>query len=276
MPGQDFRISGFLRGFTAFEWVVLVLAGAGAFFAPMQMRSLWPWDIGPFNAAFIGAIYLASVPAIGMVAWKGNWSPLRIVLPMQLAFTGFGLLASVLHSGLFMPERWTTWVWWFLYVSLPMNAAFHLWLYRGREPAGEVMLPAALQRVLRVVAVLLALYFVALLVAPQAASRFWPWPIDALHGRLYSGAFLALAVGNWLLLRRSASWDVIAHALALLSLGVLGIVGVLVVDAAVARVVWSAAGTWVWMIAFGGFAALGLWLLMHGRQAVPTVAGVAR
>lgn len=267
MAAVDFRISPFLRAFTAAEWVVLILAGAGAFLAPMQIRAHWPWDIASFNAAFIGTIYLASVPAIGLVAWTGRWSPTRIVLPMLLVFTGVGALSSMLHAEHFVAGRWTTWVWWFLYLSLPLNSAVHLWRYRGRAAAGDVRLPGALASVLRGEAVLLAAYFVALLLAPRAASAFWPWPIDAFHGRLYSGAFLALAIGAWLVARPCAPRDALAQALTQLGFGALGIGGVLWVDAAVHRVPWSVPGTWLWMAAFAGFALIGAWMLMVLRRA---------
>lgn len=275
MAEHDFRISSFLRAFTAAEWVVLVIAGAGAFFWPAQIRSLWPWDIAPFNAAFIGTIYLASVPAIGLVAWKGRWSPTRIVLPMLLVFTGVGAAASFAHAHQFQPARWTTWVWWFLYLSLPLNSAVHLWLYRGREPAGDLRLSGALSTVLRVQAVLLTVYFLALLVVPEAASRFWPWPVDAFHGRLYSGAFLALAVGGLLVSGRSAPRDVRAQALTQLCFGTLGIGGVLWVDAAVHRVAWQAYGTWFWMAAFAAFALIGAVLLRRPRPADARAIGQA-
>lgn len=267
MAGIDFRISSFLRAFTAAEWVVLVIAGGGAFFWPAQVRTLWPWDIAPFNAAFIGTIYLASVPAIGLVAWKGRWSPTRIVLPMLLVFTGVGAVASALHAQEFQPARWTTWVWWFLYLSLPLNSAVHLWLYRGREPAGELRLPGALSMALRVQAGVLTAYFLALLAMPDAASRFWPWPVNAFHGRLYSGAFLALALGGLLVAGRCAPRDAQAQGLTQLCFGALGIGGVLYVDAAVHRVAWQAAGTWIWMAAFAAFAVIGAALLRGGGKA---------
>lgn len=268
ISSDDDGITPFLRAFTAVEWLVLVVAGLGAFFGPVAINAIWAWDIRPFNAAFIGTIYLASVPAIGAVAWTGSWSPTRIVLPMLLVFTGIGAVATAIEWDRLLLARWSAWAWVFLYLSLPMNSAAHLWLYRGRPANAARDTPRGWRMVLRAQAAVLCAYGVALFAVPNVASAFWPWPLDAFHARLYSGAFLALGIGGWLIADRAARRDWLAQGWTQLAFGVLGITGVVWVDSTAHRVPWSAVGTWAWMAAFAAFAAAGACLLL-GRSVPP-------
>jgi len=171
---QNPPVSSFLRFFTLFELVVLAAAGAGLFFFSAIIRPIWPWDISPFNAAFIGAIYLASVPAIGTLALVGRWAPGRVVLPMLLTFTGIGLVATLLSPEIFQYQRWTTWLWFFIYIALPVNSAVHLWIYRRQAPALAVPTPTSWRTYLLAQGAVLILYGLIQFVAPVAASAFWP------------------------------------------------------------------------------------------------------
>lgn len=270
------RISWLLRAVTLLNLVVLVGAGAGLFFWPRVVRPIWPWDIAPYHAAFVGALYLASAPAIAVVAYQGRWSPARVVLPMLLAFAATGLVTSVLSLAQFHFERWSTWVWFFIFTLLPLTAAAYLWRYRRQPPALAQPTPAAWRAVSRVAAIPLLLYGLGQFVAPVTLSGFWPWPVDAFHGRLYSGGFLALAFGLWLTARAASRWERRLPALNLSFFGGLAILGLLTVDATVGRVDWSRPGPWLWIAALAALALLGLaglWQsltpLTHAEGAAP-------
>lgn len=265
MSNENPPITLFLRLFTLFEVVVLVVAGVGVFFLADVTRPIWPWDIPPFNAAFIGAIYLASVPAIGMLALIGRWAPARLVLAMLLTFTGIGLVASVLNLGDFQFQRWTAWFWFFLYISLPINSVIHLWLYRRRPPAQPISIPAAWRYYLLVQGFVLILYGVGQFVVPLALSSFWPWKIDAFHGQLYSGAFVATAVGGVLISRWAARLEFLAQGLSQIRFGLFAVGGLVLVDATAHRVNWSALGTWAWIGGFTVLTGAGLGMLWHWR-----------
>lgn len=252
------RVSWLLRAVTLFELVVLVGAGAGLFFWPQLVRPIWPWDIAPYHAAFVGALYLASVPAIAMVAFQGRWSPARVVLPMLLAFAATGLVTSVLSLAQFHFERWSTWVWFFIFTLLPLTAAAYLWPYRRQPPALAQPTPAFWRSVSRAAAGLLLLYGLGQFVAPVSFSGFWPWPVDAFHGRLYSGSFLALALGLLLTARAASRWEHRLPALNLSFYGSLAILGLLIVDATLGRVNWSRPGPWLWVAGLAALVLLGL------------------
>jgi hypothetical protein len=256
------RVSWHLRALILFELIILVLSGGALYFLPQVMRPQWPWDIPPFNAAFVGAIYLASVPAIALLGFVGRWSPARVVLPMLLAFTGIGLVTTLLNWARFDPGRPTTWIWLFLYVAPPLASALHLWWYRGWPPAAAQPVPAAWRVTLTVVAAVLMLYGLAQCLAPAQLSAFWPWPVDAFHGRLYSGSFIAGGLGAWLVLRAASPLEFLVQGLNMLLYGALAVAGLLAVDQTAQRVNWAGAGTWVWLAAFGLMALLGAAMLL--------------
>jgi len=58
------KISALLRFLTLVEVVVLFLAGVGIFFLPKVVAPFWPWELLPFNARFLGAVYSAACLAV--------------------------------------------------------------------------------------------------------------------------------------------------------------------------------------------------------------------
>src|SRR3954462_1486835 len=120
---------------TAVEAVVVALAGGVLFFLPDLARTLWPWALTPFNSAALGAVYLGALVAIVALVVVGRWAPARLVVPAVGAFTGVVLVISLLYYDRFDFTRWGTWLWFVLYLILPLNAAYHWWRDRRRPPA---------------------------------------------------------------------------------------------------------------------------------------------
>ncbi|RUW96108.1 hypothetical protein EOA27_39110, partial [Mesorhizobium sp. M2A.F.Ca.ET.037.01.1.1] len=59
MPKSDNPpLPGALRLFSAAVIVVLIV-GAGLFFAPTLVKPRWPWPVTPFSARFLGGFYTA-------------------------------------------------------------------------------------------------------------------------------------------------------------------------------------------------------------------------
>ena len=104
-------ISSLLRTLTLLEALVLAGAGGGLFFLPESIAALWPWPLSPFNARFLGAIYLSALAAIGLMFAAGRWSPARAVLPTIFIFTAIVLAVSLARLGrldLHAPGAWAT------------------------------------------------------------------------------------------------------------------------------------------------------------------------
>lgn len=253
-------VSSFLRFFTIFEVIVLIVTGGGAFFLPDVIRPIWPWEIRPFNLAFIGAIYLASLVSIAMMAVVGRWAPARVVLWMLLTFTGIALIASLLNLSQFHLQSWATWVWILLYIALPLDSAIHLWLYRNMPPAPAVAIPAGWRYFLLAQSAVLGVYGLGQFFLPGIFSAFWPWTFDAFHSQIYSGTFLSTAVGGLLVARGAARSEILALSFPEIGIALFGIGGLALVDASVHRVDWAAPGTWAWigMLAVMGGAGLAM------------------
>ena len=256
-----------LRGLTVIEVLVLIGAGVGLFFFTDLTGAQWPWEIRPFNARFVGAVYLTSMIAVAMMLVGGRWAPARLVLPMLFTFTFVVLIMTLLGLGNFRYDRWATWVWLVLYIVLPINAAYHLWLYRRLRPADPTPVPASWRYCLRGMGFVLAAYGLVQFFAPEPASVFWPWKIDAFHGRMYSANFLTGAVGALVLTRAAAPIEYFTLGVTYTVLGFFTILGLVVVDTSVRSVDWSAAGTRAWVAAFAISLIVGVALMWQSRAA---------
>ncbi len=266
------RVTRLLRWLTSLEVLVLIGAGGGLFFLPAVLGTLWPWELTPFNTRFLGAVYLASLISAAALAYIGRWSPARLVVPMIFLFTAVVLAISIIYISRFTQNPASIIGWFALYIIIPANALYHLWLYRETPPVGGARLPAFMTGLLGVQALGLGLYGTLLLVVPGVAGAFWPWPLDEFHARLYSVAFLTPALGAWLLLRSASVLELRTMGLTQVA-GILPLVALLLVDAEVQRVNWSEAGTWVWMALWVGIFLMGGLLLWRSRTAVNSAQG---
>ncbi len=246
---------------------LVVLVGAGLFFAPALVAPRWPWSLTPFNARFLGAVYLSELFAVVVAVTVNRWAPARLLVPQAVMFTAVVTVASLLHLDRFDPQRSVTWLWFVLYTVPLLILAYYLWRYRHLPPAQ----PAPPEHVWRLYLLgqgaVLGLYGVGLFLAPGVFSTFWPWPIDSFQGQVYSAVFLTGALGSFLLARAAAPIEFLTMGLAQSIFGGFAIVGLAIVDAAVHRVTWSAPGTWLWIGAFAIVLAAGLGLLWQARVA---------
>jgi hypothetical protein len=259
-------VTALLRWVTTFESVVVIFSGFGLLFLFSVIASMWPWALTPFNASFLGAIYLTSAVAACILAAKARWSPARVVVPMILVFTAIVLVVSLLYLERFIRNSPSTWLWFALYIVIPINSAYHIWLYRRLPPTDTQPMPMWFRNLLLIEVVIFTAYGVGLLIAPATFSAFWPWKIDDFHGRMYCVAFLTPAVGAYLVSRNGSRVELITAGLTQIIGGVLTIVGFLMVENAQKRVDWSAAGTWAWMAFFLPLVVVGAAFICHGRH----------
>jgi len=265
-PGRDPPVSPALRAVTWLEVVILAWAGGGLLFHPPWVTPVWPWALAPFNTRYLGALYLAALVAAFLQARSGRWSPARVVTPMIFVFTLVVTIYSFVHIDRFDPARVETWIWFLLYVGVCANAFAHLVAYRAWSPPDPATPTRPLRAVLVAQVALLGAYGAAMLVAPAWASAGWPWKLDAFHAQLYSVTFLTPAAGALVLLRGASSGERVALGLTQAGWGALPIVGLLLADAIVHRVDWSATGTWLWIAGFAAIALVGAWTAAEGMR----------
>lgn len=260
------EIKTLLFAVTAFESAVLLVAGIGLLVAPGVLRPMWPWALTPFNTLLLGAIYSSSLAATAMVVSVKRWAPTRVVLPMILIFTAIVLIVCLGYIDRFDFQRWETWLWFLLYIIIPANAAYHVWLYRNLKPFNPVPLPAPWKGVLLIPTILLGLYGIGLLIFPDKFSGFWPWPIDDFHGRVYSVLYITPAAGALLLFGAAASIELLTMGLTQFAGAGIAIVGLVIVDNQVDKIDWSASGTWLWIGSFAIILLTGAGLIWQSRE----------
>lgn len=257
----------FLHLVTWIECGVVFAAAAVLFFLPALGRDIWAWPAAPYNARYIGAIYFAALLPLLVSAVSGRWSPGRVVLWMIFTFTTTIMLAMCAHADRFDWARPATWAFWFLYLFLPLNSAYYLVRLRALAlPHAEPLGPAQVGLV-RLIIGASALYGLALLLVPQRATAFWPWPVDAFHGRVYAATFITPAVGAAVLLRRGTPAEFRCVGATLVTLGLMAIVAVGWTSAVVPaerKVDYARWGAWAFLALNAAAVAAGTWLAATG------------
>jgi len=262
--GENPSITPFLRAFTLVETLVLVGVGFGLFFSPEITRPLWPWQIAPFNTRFLGAIYLGAMIPIGIMYRSGRWSPTRPVLRAIFTFTFIVLVVSLFYSSQFDFKSWAAWAWFALYVALPLNAGYHLWLYRSMPTTHLNPVPSNWRFILRSTSLLLGLYG-----WPQTFSSLFPWKLDVFHSQLYSATFITGSVMMISIATLATPAEFIAAGLNAAAFSIFSILGLYIVDADVNKINWAAPNTLAWLSSLAVLAVLGIVMIVAGVRQVP-------
>lgn len=248
------RVLSFLRAVLAVECSVVFVAGVLLFFLPGLASELWAWNVPPFNSRFVGAIYLAAYIPLIIFWFVPRWNPGQLTLWMILTFTTLVMITMFIHRDAFEWDRLATFIFWPLYIFLPINSAIFLLRSKAAEPAKQYDRPAVWRIVLSAFALLSGLYGLGLLLAPEALTGFWPWGVDAFHGRMYAAAFVTPAISAWILgSRRGSAAEYLVFGLNLIAGGLLPILGTLWTNLQVPaerQIDFGSIGTWVFFIFF--------------------------
>lgn len=244
----------------------VVLVGSLLLFAPGLIDRYWPWILPPFNARFLGGIYLAEAVSLVIVIRTNRWSPVRLAFTIAICFTALATVGSLIHLDQFVSSWKRITLWLVLYGGYVVLPAIVLWHYRSLPPITALPLSARLRTVATWLGGALALYALTLFVAPQSAASFWPWPVDALHGRIYSGMFLAEGVGLMLAARGGAREEIRLVGAATAVHGIAAVAGLYLAAASTGREIVYGTGTLVWLAAFAALAVTGIALLAALRR----------
>jgi len=262
-------ITPFLRSFTLVETLVLVFAGFGLFLFPKATLSIWPWQMAPFNTRFLGAIYLGAMVPVGLMFFLGRWSPTRPVLRAIFTFTFIVLIVSLLTSRQFDFKFLPTWGWFALYLSLPISAGYHLWLYRSMPTSHLNPVPGNWGFILKSTSLIICLYGLGLIVLPGTFSSLFPWKLDVFHSQLYSATFITGGVMMFTISKHATPAEFIATGLTEATFGVFAILGLFIVDADVHKINWAASNTLLWLGSIAILAVLGIALVVAGARQIP-------
>ncbi len=256
-------LSPWVRIFTGAALIVLI-AGPLLLFAPQIIVPRWPWAIAPFNARFLGAVYVAELGCMAVLFMNNRWSPGRASLVVAFVFTFVVSVASLIHLASFVGMRRVV-LWFVLYVGYAALTLGGLSLYRNLPPPPVLAISDRFRMTMRVGGVLMTLYGVALFIAPTFAAGFWPWGIDAMHGRIYSAVFLAPGLTILLLAHSAAREECLVGGVFNAGLGVFAIVSLILAHLQTGRANFASPGTWLWLLMFLAIFLLGLALIRASR-----------
>ena len=186
-------------------------------------------------------------------------------MPMILIFTTIILFVCIFYIDRFDFQYWGTWLWFFLYIIIPANAAYHIWGYRDLKPVNQYPLSTLWRGIFLIPTILLGLYGIGLLIAPESFSSFWPWQIDEFHSRMYSVLYITPASGALLLFSAAASIELLTIGLTQILGGGASILGLVIIDYQVNKVDWSAFGTWLWIGSFAIILLTGIGLVWQAK-----------
>ncbi len=240
--------------------ILLVIVGGSLFFFPQLLQPRWLWPLAPFNARFLGAIYLTALVSLLSMVLARRATLTRLIIPMMWVFTTVVLTVSCLQLQQFTIARKATDIWFGLYLVDCIAASYYWGYYRQQTYEGLRRLPKLWSVGLGLQAGILSAYGLGLLLMPETVGSWWTWPLDAFHSQLYSSIFLTGAVGAAILSRGATAIELKALGTIQMTFSIFVLVGVWVVDSAVNKIDWSAWGNWAWMgaIALLGIAGLAL------------------
>ena len=256
-------LSPWVRLFTGAALVVLI-AGPLLLFAPQIIVPGWPWAITPFNARFLGAVYCAELGALAVLFLDNRWSPGRASFVVAFVFTLVVTIASLIHLPAFVGARRVI-LWFVLYVGYAALSGGALLLYRRLPQVSALAVSGRFRMLLQAAGALMTLYGVALFVAPGIAAQFWPWPIDAMHGRIYSAVFLAPGIGTLLLGRSAAREECLVGGVFNAGLGLFALIGFVLAQAQTGRANLISPATWAWLLIFVALLAIGIAMIRASR-----------
>ncbi len=167
---------------------------------PGSTDQFWSWQIKPeMSAAWVGAGYTFGGIAITTMLIVGKWSVSTVAIAGTWPFSLAMLAATLLHLDRFFVDSPRFWVWFVIYLGLPVLLPLIYWLNMRRDPgikAGDLLLPNIFRIALIAVGILSLLFGLFLFFAPTLAADLWPWQLTPLMSRVIGGWLLFIGSGS--------------------------------------------------------------------------------
>jgi len=237
---------------------VLLVAGYALYLRPDVGIDHFAWPMRPLiNSMMLGATYLGGASFFVIVLLSRRWRHVRLgFLPIS-AFAATLGIATLLHWGVFVHERWAFWVWTFLYVAVPLILPI-LWfrnnrLADGEAPVREGELSPRVRRSFGALGVVLTIAALLLFVVPEVMIATWPWTLTPLTARVMAALFILPGLVG-LAIALDGSWASTRHLLTVQALTIALMLGAIVV--ARADLDWSAPASWTFVAGLSGILVL--------------------
>jgi hypothetical protein len=228
---------------------VLLVAGYALYIRPDVGIDHFAWPMRPLiNSMMLGATYLGGASFFVIVLISRRWRHVRLGLLPISAFAATLGLATLIHWGVFVHERWAFWVWTGLYVGVPVILPI-LWFRNnrfadGEPPIREGELSPRVRRLFGVVGAVLSVAALLLFVMPEVMIATWPWTLTPLTARVMAALFILPGLVG-LAICLDGSWASARHLLTVQALTIVLMLGGIVV--ARADLDWSAPASWTFV-----------------------------
>jgi hypothetical protein len=153
------------------------------------------WPVRPLmSSMMLGATYLGGAYFFLIVLFSRQWRHVWLGFLPITAFAGTLGIATLIHWGNFVHDRWAFWIWALLYITVPLFLPI-LWYRNHRLTDGITMmregeLPMLLRQILGGLGVVLTIAAVLLLFVPELMIVAWPWTLTPLTARIMSSMFI--------------------------------------------------------------------------------------
>jgi hypothetical protein len=256
--------------------VLVFAAGTQLFVLTRETEHWFAWTISvPLTAAFLGAFYWTALAVAVQSFLRRTWVEARVGVPGVLVFVSLTFVVTLIHRDKFHfgstddVARGAAYLWFVVYLIDPLFVAIAWILQRrhpGADPPRRFLIPGWYRAGLAVQAAVLLTLALLLLVVPDTAADFWPWPLTPLTSRAIgawlTGIGLVIATAWW-----ENAWERIE--IAALSYAVLGLLQLVALARFRTDVNWSALAAPIYLAALCGIVAFGLvgyWLATQARR----------
>jgi hypothetical protein len=211
---------------------VVLLFGLLLYLLPAATSTYWAWNItNPRSSILIGAIYVAAIPYILLVLRENDWLQVQNRLGAFIVFSLVLMCATAVHWESFKPYHPTTLAWLAFYYSAPLLIPLISRLQiepTGSAAATGPQITRGWRNWLIARWILYALLALLVFVFADSIATVWPWSIEPLDLRVFTGQVAIIGWDGFAALRGRLSWR--GHRLGLVfvgSIGFLQLVGLL-------------------------------------------------
>ncbi len=254
-----------MRRLLAVAGVLVVIIGLPLYFVPQNSNEYFSWTVRTdLSAAFLGGSYLAASVIEFSAARERIWANARIAVPAVLVFTLLTMIVTLTNESQYnygasgFVQSAGTWAWTAVYVVVPPVMLLVLWMqFRqgGSDPARQLPISRGLLGVLAAGGIALLVGGAILLVAPDASSWMWPWPVRDLTARSIGAWLVGFGVAmvqiSW-----EADWRRVRAAT--LGAGALGALQLVALLRYLDVPAWDAPQTWIFVAVMCSFVALAM------------------
>ena len=196
------------------------------FFRPLEILRALPWPAPPLHARFIGALYLGASAFLLLAMLGRSRLQVRTVVDIALVWTGWLLVITIMHWGMFDFAREQVWFWVVAYIAFPIVAAWLAWASPATTvPRNTLMAQPWVPIYLRLQGAALVAMAALLMVLPGWVAGLWPWKISTFLAQVYSGPVLGFGVGSLLLAARRNWPETLIPTTGMLVFAVLALIG---------------------------------------------------